>query len=660
MKKYTFQIIIALLFAAAGGCFSCSHENPPDIETALVLSPDSLFDPTGNAILDSLLLLAASTNKDTLLAELYYEIGEQYQDNDFEKAKLYYLKLKDLSEQLDWNTGRYWYSSGYSLVLAREGLNDSAIVINRQAFELAKKEKNERWMAIININTGNAYLSKEWFETALQYYMEGLSYFEKKNETEKIGNVYQKIAQVYKSLNLVEKSVEFGKKAIELQPNDPYAFLSLAIAYSQARDFDKAKYYHEEALRISRLQNNTYLMEFLYYQLSIDALGFYDLYGAAMYLDKMQEVCGDNCSFYLQYLITRGKIESLKGDFAQAEKYAVQALALATEQGAIIAKKNCYLLLCELTLAQGRFRENTQYQDELELVEVAMAKETAVRSATEMEAKYETEKKELKITALEEEKRFMTWLSISGGAVLLLSLASCLFLWRWTLQKRRLAEQQIKQLIQEKQLVATQSVLDGETRERARLARDLHDGLGSLLTGAKMQLLEMKQGVKLGNADVERFDKAVGLLDHSVNEMRRVAHHLMPDSLSRFGLRPAVTDFCLDLPSVKFTYYGDESRLDPNMEVMIYRCIHELVNNALKHANASKIMVQIIQEPDRIAFAVQDNGCGFNPSATTEGTGLQNIRTRVEAYNGLLDIDSKADEGTEVNGELRIELEKSH
>jgi len=147
----------------------------------------------------------------------------------------------------------------------------------------------------------------------------------------------------------------------------------------------------------------------------------------------------------------------------------------------------------------------------------------------------------------------------------------------------------------------------------------------------------------------------LGLLDSSVQEMRRVAHHLMPDSLSRFGLKPAVSDFCSNLPSVQFTYYGDESRLDSKLEVMIYRSIHELVNNALKHAGASQIMVQIIQEPGRIAFTVQDDGCGFDPSTETEGMGLQNIRTRVASYNGLLDISSKAGEGTEINVELKVE-----
>jgi len=133
-----------------------------------------------------------------------------------------------------------------------------------------------------------------------------------------------------------------------------------------------------------------------------------------------------------------------------------------------------------------------------------------------------------------------------------------------------------------------------------------------------------------------------------------VAHHLMPETLSRFGLKPAVGDFCKTIPSIHFNYFGDESRLNPKIEVMVYRCIYELVNNALKHAGAKKIFVQILQRSDGIAFTVEDDGCGFDPSILTEGSGLRNIRTRVAAYNGIINIDSKAGEGTEVNVELRI------
>ena len=107
-------------------------------------------------------------------------------------------------------------------------------------------------------------------------------------------------------------------------------------------------------------------------------------------------------------------------------------------------------------------------------------------------------------------------------------------------------------------------------------------------------------------------------------------------------------------PLIVFNYYGDETRLDLKLEALIYRCIHELVNNALKYAAASQIMVQIIQEADRISFIVQDDGCGFDPSVETEGIGLKNVRSRVASVGGDIQIDSKAGEGTEVNADFKI------
>jgi signal transduction histidine kinase len=107
-------------------------------------------------------------------------------------------------------------------------------------------------------------------------------------------------------------------------------------------------------------------------------------------------------------------------------------------------------------------------------------------------------------------------------------------------------------------------------------------------------------------------------------------------------------------PRIIFNYYGEETRLDLKLETLIYRSICELVNNALKYASASHIMVQIIREADSIAFTVQDNGCGFDPTAETKGIGLKNVRSRVASLGGDIQIDSKAGVGTEVNVELGI------
>src|SRR5690606_9484701 len=136
-------------------------------------------------------------------------------------------------------------------------------------------------------------------------------------------------------------------------------------------------------------------------------------------------------------------------------------------------------------------------------------------------------------------------------------------------------------------------------------------------------------------------------------------HHMMPESLLRSGLKVSLSDFCTAIPIVRFHYFGDETRLSGNLEIMIYRCIHELVNNALKHTEATQINVQLVQEENRISFTVQDDGKGYDQQKVTEGMGLQNIRQRVFAFQGKMEIYS-SEQGTEVHVELKLTKNEHH
>ena len=347
------------------------------------------------------------------------------------------------------------------------------------------------------------------------------------------------------------------------------------------------------------------------------------------------------------------RVNAAKGDIQTAVQYLARAETTATE-----LKSSDYLTIVyemkynyfekegNLRSALDNYILSRQYADStLNLKNINHINNLRVR--------YETEQKQLKISILEEEKRWTTWLAIAIVSILLLTLTIFLFLWRWTAQKKRFAEQQAKQFEQEKQLIATQAVFEGETRERKRLSRDLHDGLGSILAATKYNLVGIKKTTETINLNM--LDKAMSLLDESMKEMRRIAHHLMPESLSCYGLKQAISDFCESISCVKFCYYGNETNLDLKISVMLYRIMHELVSNALKHSGASNILVQMIEEPERVTISVQDNGCGFNYSAESKGMGLTNIRTRVAAYNGILLIDSQLGVGTEVNVELKIE-----
>jgi signal transduction histidine kinase len=128
----------------------------------------------------------------------------------------------------------------------------------------------------------------------------------------------------------------------------------------------------------------------------------------------------------------------------------------------------------------------------------------------------------------------------------------------------------------------------------------------------------------------------------------------MPVSLLRLGLKASLEDFCGSFPHVRFQFYGEEKRAAENLELLIYRCVHELVNNAVKYSGAKSINVQMLQNENSISLTVYDNGCGFDPEKVKPGMGLKNLTDRLTVFNGALDIVSAPGKGTEVNVELHL------
>jgi len=222
-----------------------------------------------------------------------------------------------------------------------------------------------------------------------------------------------------------------------------------------------------------------------------------------------------------------------------------------------------------------------------------------------------------------------------------------------------ISKQKIKELEQERLLVATQSVLTGEEKERRRLARDLHDGLGGMLSGIKLKLTSMKGNFILDEKGKSDFENALEMLDNSVGELRQVAHNLMPEALMKFGLKEALGDLCSSLDNLKdvafkFRFYGENKRLEQTIEIALYRIAQELINNALKHSGASVILVDLVQDDNRISLTIEDNGTGFDTNKIPEfkGMGLNSLKSRVNALNGVFDITSKPGSGTDVRVEF--------
>lgn len=219
-------------------------------------------------------------------------------------------------------------------------------------------------------------------------------------------------------------------------------------------------------------------------------------------------------------------------------------------------------------------------------------------------------------------------------------------------QKEKLHVLEMEKMMQNSKISNLTLMLKGQEQERERIARDLHDGLGSLLSGTKMNLFLLKD--KSNNQDQPQIEKSMAQIDIAVDELRRVAHNLMPDLLLKYGLQETLMEYVsrmttpkLDI-DVQFLYYSNQ--LPPESQLLVYRIVQELVNNAVKHASAVQIIIQFIENEADYVIIVEDDGKGFDIGNLNHlhSAGFHNIRSRVEFLKGTMQIESQINIGTNI------------
>lgn len=218
-------------------------------------------------------------------------------------------------------------------------------------------------------------------------------------------------------------------------------------------------------------------------------------------------------------------------------------------------------------------------------------------------------------------------------------------------QKQQLHDMELARMGQEHRMTVLSAMLEGQEQERTRLARDLHDGLGGLLSGVKIELSALRQP-ETATPQQAVVQKTMGHLDHAVEELRRIARSMMPEVLLNYGLGEAVKEYCNGLKKsgvpVSCQVYHYRNDMSHSRQVTLYRIMQELVNNAVKHAGATQILVQLQQRDDRLFLVVEDDGKGFDARQlkALKGAGLANIQSRVEMLQGTLDVDASAGAGS--------------
>lgn len=220
--------------------------------------------------------------------------------------------------------------------------------------------------------------------------------------------------------------------------------------------------------------------------------------------------------------------------------------------------------------------------------------------------------------------------------------------------KQMLAEQAKQELAKQQELYF--ALQAGEEKERKRLAEELHDGIGAKLSGLKMNLEYLRNGAGKSNLE-HTLERIIGEMDASINEVRELSQNLKPAFISAQHLKSALTQLMEKLSVASEIEWHVEVSIqtDPSIDVKlsIYRMIAELLNNIYKHAGATRAYIQVIEDEKSIQILIEDNGKGLSKDVSHQGNGLVNIRNRVNALNGNLEIDS-SDQGTSVIIDLPI------
>lgn len=621
------------------------------------------------ATLDSLLKKLPNSKEDTLKAWLLIKIADILLYTEPINARTYIQQAASLSQKLNFNTGIIRSNATYADSYQIEGKIDSALIYIEKNLDLARTLKDSLQIGIALLNMGVIYRDKMEFEKALAYSLEGKAIFEKRSDPSLLSQVNDALQTLYNYRTEYDKAIIYGEQAVAQarQQKDPMLLIkplvNLSLSYIAKLDIKKGAQLLEEALAICKPLNNPGIEAVITQNLGDIALKNYDIPLTKKYITYSLSVFQQTGSMDGQASCLRALAvcHLQEKNYTLAKTLADSALVIDKKYGFKREEAAILRVLSCIYYATNDVKKGFHYDDQSNIILEAMVKDVISQQSANLEKKYETTKKENEIRQLKNEKQIQQ-LTIQkknlfnyvlmGGAFLLLIV---LFLvYRNYNQKRVLQEQRISELETEKKLLATEAVLKGEEQERTRLAKDLHDGLGGMLSGIKFSLNTMKGNLVMTPDNAQAFERSMDMLDSSIKEMRRVAHNMMPEALVKFGLDTALKDFCYDINQMGATHINyqalglENKQIDQTVAITVYRIIQELINNTLKHAAAKNIIVQVSYSPGHFNITVEDDGKGFDISTidNTKGMGWTNIQHRVEFLKGHIDLKSTPEHGT--------------
>jgi len=613
----------------------------------------SLSAQTGE-IIDSLKNEFSRKQKDTIKAQILNDLSYYYLYQNTDTALIYGKEAYKFANEIAHHKVRAKSNLYMGNAFLFTDRFDSAQIYYNRAYVIS--EKHDLKKSAIYSSMGMLYKATGEYQKAVEIYYEGIAEDEREdNEYGKfiklnnLSNVYGILENYEKSISLLKEAVTISEKSEN--PNIKYALGTIlngvGAMYLKIYNYDEAMVFFNRSLVANLASDNEKEIARNYQNIGVVYKEKEQLKKSLEFLTMafdIREKLGNKKELsetHFQLGSTHGKLLNT----SEAEYHFETALQLAEElrDNALIAEihlaqSNTYEGLNHSKKALRSYKAYNEYRD-------SILQSENLKNISEIETKYETAKKDKEILAqsLEIEQ---TSSSLKRRNTLLYYLLGVLvLLWFVFRQRQKRKNQEITTLKREHQIKTLESLIQGEEKERFRIAKELHDGVNGDLSAIKFKLSSLLE------KNNQVINEAITMIDDSCKQVRAISHNLVPPSLENFNLSEALAEYCANANAIHeteilFQHMGSEMNISKNAEINIFRIAQELVVNALKHAQSTLINVQLSCRDSEIQLTVEDNGIGFNiDGEETSGIGLGNIESRVDYLKAEKDVISNT-EGT--------------
>lgn len=504
------------------------------------------------------------------------------------------------------NIGRFYADKGENVI---------ALKHYQQGLVKAEAINNKLLTAHLFKNIGALYISWKKFDDALNYYERAEKLAHEVHEEELVADCQNNKGTVYEQQFKYEKALVAYKNALtaytkkNITVKVSMALSNIAIVYKNQKNYAASLQYNLKALNLSIKNEDKWITAATYNNMG-------SLYGEM-------------------------------GDYKNAMIYCSKSVDLAKQINAIEIVESAYDTMSEVAAKAGDYKNAYNYHKLFKTTNDKFINIESARQLSELNIKFETERKQKIIQQQQFEINQRTyWLF---GSVIL-SVFIVIVGYLVFINHKYKQDEKLQAEIHKQQEIAARALFEGEQQERIRLARDLHDSIGQMLSVVKMNISMLSS-----NQDAEiAISPTLNLVDKTINEIRNISHNLIPEELN-FGLITALEDICEKISNhglIDAYITVDEKVKDYKFkkanELSIYRVIQEVLNNMVKHAKATQIKVNISHQQQNIIITIKDNGCGFDIEKLKEskGIGWKNILARVNLMGGKVSIKSAHITGT--------------